>query len=199
MPEPSLVCHPLTPDRWADFERLFGPRGACGGCWCTVWRQSRADFDRNKGDGNRRLMLDLVESGEPPGILGYLGDEPVGWCAVARREDYPALERSRVLKPVDDTPVWSVSCLFVHKDHRKKGVSVGLLRAAVEFVRQRGGAVVEGYPVVPKSDDMPPVFAWTGLESAYRAAGFTEVARRSDTRPIMRRDVTTRPGRRRKR
>lgn len=186
MPRVAFTCHPLTPDRWADFELLFGDRGACGGCWCTLWRQSRADFERNKGAGNRRIMLNLVDSGTTPGLLGYVGDEPVGWCAVAPRTEYPALDRSRILKPVDDEPVWSVSCLFVRKDHRRKGLSVRLLKAAVAHVRDRGGRVVEGYPVEPRSDDMPAAFAWTGLASAYLAAGFEEVARRSDTRPIMR-------------
>lgn len=198
MPKKSaLVCHPLTPDRWADFERLFGHNGACGGCWCTVWRRTRSEFVRDKGEGNRRFILNVVEAGEPPGILGYLSNEPVGWCAVAKREDYPALERSRILRPVDDSPVWSISWLFVRKDQRKKGLSVQLLRAAVEHVKKRGGEVVEGYPIIPKLDNVPPVFAWTGLASAFLKAGFKEVARRSETRPIMRCTVTSKPRRKR--
>lgn len=181
-----MICHPLTRDRWADFELLFGERGACGGCWCTYWRRLRTEFNANKGAGNRRFILKVVEDGPPPGLIGYLKGEPVGWVAVAPRADYPALARSRILQPVDDTPVWSISCLFVRKDQRRKGVSVQLLKAAVRHVKKRGGSVVEAYPVEPKTDDMPPAFAWTGLASAYLAAGFKEVARRSDTRPIMR-------------
>lgn len=192
MPKPRFTSHPLTPDRWADFKTLFGPRGACGGCWCTFWRRPRSEFNENKGDGNRRLMLGIVNDGPSPGILGYLDSEPVGWCAVAPRADYPALARSRILQPVDDTPVWSVSCLFVRKDHRKKGLSVRMLRAAVEHVKQQGGSVVEGYPVEPKKDDVPAAFAWTGLAAAFLAAGFREVARRSDTRPIMRYEIRRR-------
>jgi GNAT superfamily N-acetyltransferase len=131
-------------------------------------------------------MLRLVNDGPPPGILGYLDGEPVGWCAVAPRPEYSALARSRILKPVDDKPVWSVSCLFVRKDLRKRGLSVRLLQAAVEHVKKRGGTVVEGYPVEPKADTIPAAFVWTGLAAAFLAAGFREVARRSDTRPIMR-------------
>jgi GNAT superfamily N-acetyltransferase len=134
-------------------------------------------------------MLRLVNDGPPPGILGYLDGEPVGWCAVAPREAYPALARSRILQPLDDTPVWSVSCLFVRKDRRRKGLSVQLLRAAVEHVKAQGGTVVEGYPVEPKQANMPAAFAWTGLAAAFLAAGFREVARRSDTRPIMRYEI----------
>jgi GNAT superfamily N-acetyltransferase len=131
-------------------------------------------------------MLRLVNDGPPPGILGYLGGEPVGWCAVAPREEYSALTRSRILRPVDNKPVWSVSCLFVRKDRRKKGLSVQLLRAAVEHVKRQGGTVVEGYPVEPKAGTLPDPFVWHGLASAFLAAGFREVARRSETRPIMR-------------
>jgi GNAT superfamily N-acetyltransferase len=196
MQKPRLICHPLTPDRWDDFETLFGERGACGGCWCTFWRQPRSAFNKNKGAGNRRIMLRLVNDGPPPGILGYFGGEPIGWCAVAPRAEYSALERSRILKPVDDTPVWSVSCLFVRKDQRKKGRSVELLLAAVEYVRRQGGTVVEGYPVEPKQESMPAAFAWTGLASAFRAAGFREVARRSATRPMMRREIRSQKSRR---
>jgi GNAT superfamily N-acetyltransferase len=96
-----------------------------------------------------------------------------------------------VLKPIDDTPAWSISCLFVAREYRKRGVSVQLLRAAVEHVRQCGGEVVEGYPVEPKKGEMPAVFAWTGLPSAFLKAGFTEAARGSPTRPIMRLDLRT--------
>ncbi len=150
-----------------------------------------AEFNRNKGEGNRRFILNVVQSGEPPGILGYLDGEPVGWCAVAKREDYPALERSRIMQPVDEKPVWSVSCFFIRADQRKKGLTVQLLHGAVDYVRSRGGRIVEGYPIEPKLNNMPPVFAWTGFASAFIEAGFKEVARRSETRPIMRRRVTT--------
>jgi GNAT superfamily N-acetyltransferase len=187
---PPLDCHALTPDRWDDFETLFGERGACGGCWCMTWRVSRKEFVPNKGAGNRAAIRAIVQTGNPPGILGYLDGEPVGWCAVAPRDDYPALERSRVLKKVDDTPVWSVSCLFVRKDCRKKGVSVALLRAAIDFVRERGGSVVEGYPVLPYSENMPGAFAWTGTATAFLKAGFHECARHSEKRPIMRFEIT---------
>ena len=105
---------------------------------------------------------------------------------MAPREDYPSLERSRILKPVDETPVWSISCLFVRKDQRRKGLSVELLHAAVGHVKKQGGKVVEAYPIEPKSDNVPDPFVWNGLASAYLAAGFKECARRSPTRPIMR-------------
>lgn len=125
-------------------------------------------------------------SGAVPGVLAYLDGEAVGWCAVAPRDDYPRLARSRILRPVDDRPVWSVPCLFVGRPHRRKGISVSLLRGAVDWAAGRRANVVEGYPVVPKPGGMPDAFAWTGTASAFVRAGFREVARRSESRPIMR-------------
>lgn len=182
-----MKIHPLTPDRWEDFEALFGKNGACGGCWCMLWRLPRKEFDAAKGDGNREMMKALVASGAEPGLLAYFGKEAVGWCATAPRADYPALERSRILKPVDEQPCWSVACLFVHRKYRKQGVATELLKAAAKHVRRRGGKILEGYPVEPRGDKpIPAAFAWTGVPSAFIAAGFKEVARRSETRPIMR-------------
>lgn len=178
--------HPLTPERWTDFEVLFGPRGACAGCWCMVWRRSRKEWEAGKGEGNRIAMKTVVDAGREPGIIGYSDGRPAGWCAVAPRAEYPALARSRVLRPLDDTPVWSVTCFFVAKEFRNRGLSVALLRAAIDFVKARGGRVLEGYPVEPRTAVMPAAFAWTGLASAFRKAGFVEAARHAPTRPIMR-------------
>jgi GNAT superfamily N-acetyltransferase len=191
-----LEVQPLTLDRWGDFARLFGNRGACGGCWCMYPRQTRQEFERRKGAANRRAMRRLVARGTPPGVLGYLDGEPVGWCSVEPREAFSSLARSRILKPVDGRPVWSIVCLFVHKEHRGQGVSVRMIQGAARWAASQGARLVEAYPVEPRSAPMPAAFAWNGLASAYRAAGFREVARRSETRPIMRRAVRP-PSRRR--
>ncbi|MCH7472845.1 GNAT family N-acetyltransferase [bacterium] len=150
------------------------------------WRLTNKQFEAQKGAANRCAFEQIVRGGEEPGILCYRGDEPIGWCAIAPRSKYPRLGRSRVLAAVDEQQVWSITCFFVAKPYRREGVSVALLRAAVEHARNSGAQIVEGYPVEPKKGDMPDPFVWTGLASAYRATGFTEVVRRSETRPIMR-------------
>ncbi len=186
----QLGWFPLTKDRWPDFEKLFGERGACGGCWCMLWRLKRSEFERQKGEGNRRAMKAIVDSGQVPGILGYIDQTPVAWCSIAPRKVYSYLDRSRILKKVDDEQVWSISCFFVHKNHRGTGVSTCMAAAAVEYAQQRGGNLVEAYPVEPKQGRTAPAFAWTGLASAFRKAGYYECARRSETRPIMRYRIT---------
>jgi predicted GNAT family acetyltransferase len=188
----KLGFYPLTADRWSDFEELFGERGACGGCWCMWWRLKRSEYERQKGEGNRKAMKTIVERGEIPGILAYFEGMPVAWCSVAPRSHFSMLNRSRILKPVDDQPVWSIVCLFVKKSLRNQGLSIRLLSKAIEYVKQQGGQVVEGYPVEPKKDRMPDVFASTGLASAFRQTGFIECARRSETRPIMRYHIISR-------
>ena len=150
------------------------------------WRLTRAQYTEQQGELNRRNMKAIVESGNIPGILAYSGDDAVGWCSIAPREDFSTLARSRILKPVDEQPVWSVVCFFIARGHRRKGLTVELLKAAVEYARSNGARIVEGYPVDPKDSKSPDVFVYTGLASAFKQAGFTEVLRRSETRPIMR-------------
>jgi len=182
----NLDFFPLTSDRWDDFTQLFGERGACGGCWCMWMRLTRSVFEQQKGELNKNAIKEFVDSGNIPGLLAYQNDEPIGWISVAPREEFSVLQRSRILKPLDDKPVWSVACFFIDKKYRNQGLSVRLLHAAIEYVKQEGGEIVEGYPVEPKKDRMPAAFAWTGLASAFLAAGFSEKVRRSETRPIMR-------------
>jgi GNAT superfamily N-acetyltransferase len=187
-PSPSdLQIYPVTAERWADLETLFGEKGAFSGCWCQFWRMSRAEYRRLDGEGHKAAMCELVSKNEVPGILAYVDGQPAGWCSIGPREDFRALENSRTLKQVDDQPVWSIVCFFVAKPFRGRGLLVELLRGAVTYAAQEGALVVEAYPV-DASDG--PVHGGTrgymGLISAFRRAGFVEVARRSPRQAVMR-------------
>jgi GNAT superfamily N-acetyltransferase len=184
----TLEIVPVTPARWPQLVELFGPRGACAGCWCMWPRLPSAEY-RAQRPRNRQALERLVKSGDPPGLLAFENGRPVGWAAVAPRAVYRRLERSRVMAPVDDQPVWSVPCFFVAGTHRRRGVTVQLLRAACAFAAQRGARIVEGYPIDSAGSALAPTFAWHGLAATFRAAGFHEVARRSPTRPVMRKAV----------
>jgi GNAT superfamily N-acetyltransferase len=154
-----------------------------------MWpRREAKEFKQGAGDGNKRELQKLVRTGAEPGLLAYADGEPVGWVALAPRAEYRRLENSRVLAPIDDQPVWSVTCFFVRRDWRKRGLTGRLLREAAMYAASRGATVLEGYP----TDTNKPVaaaFVWTGIASTFEGAGFREVARRSASRPIMRRTL----------
>ncbi|OGO21120.1 MAG: hypothetical protein A2Z14_15255 [Chloroflexi bacterium RBG_16_48_8] len=181
-----LKTLPLTPHRWKDFEDLFGKHGAYGGCWCMWWRISRREFEEQQGEGNRAAMKIIVDSGEIPGLLFYLDGKAVAWCSIAPRENYNSLNRSRVLKKLDDTPVWSLVCFYVEKANRHRGLLHEMLHGAIEYVKNQGGKIIEAYPTIPKGDPLPPVSSYMGLPSMFETAGFVEVARPSKSKVIMR-------------
>ncbi|MDP6567647.1 MAG: GNAT family N-acetyltransferase [Alphaproteobacteria bacterium] len=168
------------------FQAVMGEKGGCGGCWCMLWRLPKKQMDAQMGEGNRLAMRAVFEAGEVPGLVAHADGVPIGWIQVAPRAAFPRLENSRVLKPVDDQEVWSVACFLVDRAHRRQGVALALLNAACDFAGQAGGRILEGYPVEPRKSPYPPLYAWTGFAATFRAAGFEEVARRSETRPIMR-------------
>ncbi|PWT91816.1 MAG: GNAT family N-acetyltransferase [Acidobacteria bacterium] len=181
----KLEFYPLTQERWNDLVILFGKNGACAGCWCTYWRQSSSEFAKNKGTKNKNKLRKIVNSKQPIGIVAYAEKVPIGWCAIAPREDYPRLSGSRILAPVDDQRVWSIVCFFVTRAHRRKGVTRELIKAAAEYAFKKGAKIVEAYPT-DISKPQPDVFIYTGIGSAFRAVGFKEVERRSPNRPILR-------------
>ena len=183
--ELDLSFHPLTQKLWRDFELLFGKHGACGGCWCMYWKLRGKAFTENTGHTTRQMQKAIVDSKVVPGLLAYSDGYPVGWIAVEPRSAYPKLAHSRTLKPVDEQEVWSITCFFVEKKYRRKGITVELLKAAADYVKTQGGKIVEGYPVDALSNQAD-AFVYTGTASAFRQAGFKEVARNSPTRPIFR-------------
>ncbi len=182
----NLTWKPLTPETWADFETLAGERGMCAGCWCMYWRSGNKEFLENKGAGNRKAMKARVWAGEVPGIIAYDATAPVAWCSVAPRADFVRLETSRVLAPADETPVWSLSCLFVAAKYRRTGVSKFLIQSASDFAKGQGASVIEAYPIIPKKPKVPDAFSWTGFAAVFHDLGFKTVEQRSESRPIMR-------------
>jgi GNAT superfamily N-acetyltransferase len=179
---------PVTPENWMDLESLFGPRGACAGCWCMYWRVPRKEFTKGQGEPFRKALKALVTGGTTPGLLAYDGDRPVGWISVGKREEFVLLKQSKVLAPVDEQPVWSIVCFFVARSHRKQGLMLPLIKAAVEYAASQGARIVEGYPMDPYKR-LGGVSAYVGITSEFVKAGFYEAARRSEHHPVMRRII----------
>ena len=182
---------PATSERWSDLENLFGKSGANAGCWCMFWRLERAMFKKTKGEGNRQILKQIVEADQQPGILAYEGAQAVGWCGIAPREKLIALENSRILKRVDDQPVWSITCFFVSKEARDQGMMESLIKAAVDHARSNGAEIVEAYPIDMQSPKLlgqtfNSYSGYMGVASAFRALGFEQVGQASETQLIMR-------------
>jgi ribosomal protein S18 acetylase RimI-like enzyme len=177
----TFEAHPLTKARWGDLVELFD-RPIVRTCFCMFYRKSG---DTGAGSKNRRALKALVDKGLVPGIIGYEDGVPVAWVSLGPREDYERLQRSPIMKPVDDRPVWSIVCFFVDSGARGRGLSERMLRAAVDYARSRGARLVEAYPV-DKATRSHPDDMFFGAKSLYDRAGFREVARRKPTRPVVR-------------
>jgi GNAT superfamily N-acetyltransferase len=181
----ALRCEPATAGRLDDVAAVIGDRGGPGGCWCMFWRLRNADWRAGDADRRKALLAERLAQTPPPGVLGYLGDRPVGWCAVAPRGEYPRMQASPTFGPVDDAASWAVSCLFIHRTARRRGVATALVAAAVAMAEAYGAPAVDAIPVAPggrrRSGDL-----YTGTPSMFQPLGFTEIARRKPERPVVR-------------
>ncbi|HMQ58425.1 MAG TPA: GNAT family N-acetyltransferase [Rhizobiaceae bacterium] len=186
-----LDIHPLTADRFDDFARLFGPQGACYGCWCTYFRMAPKDRKASNAAANKAFMRARIEAGPAPGLLGYLGGEPVAWLQVGPRADTPEWNNARrVSAPVDDTEKedarnWAVTCFFTRSRERGQGLSHEMVAAAIRFARVSGAMRLEACPM-RAAKQAKSVGLFVGSHSVFEAAGFRTIVERKDGRPLMR-------------
>lgn len=183
----KLIVRPLTPDLWPAFEDLFGKNGACAGCWCMYWRIGSAYRERPR-EKNKTEFRRIVKQGPPPGLLAFDGDVAVGWCQLTPRDALPKLDRARLVKRVDDLPVWSISCFFVRVGYRKQGVTSALIEAALKAAKRAKAPALEAYPV-DTTEKKSSSSLYTGTASTFERAGFKTIARHAPHRPLMRHDL----------
>ncbi|MGH3449277.1 MAG: GNAT family N-acetyltransferase [Haloechinothrix sp.] len=178
----DLVVRELTADLWPALEDLFGVKGAVGRCWCMYWRVG-SEYRQRRPDANREAFRKVVEDGPPPGLLAFDDSVAVGWCQLTPRDALPWLDHAWRLKRVDDLPVWSISCFYVRKGYRRRGVTSALISAALKTAERAGASAVEAYPL---DAELTPSTSHTGYASTFERAGFETVARHVPSRPIMR-------------
>lgn len=184
----TVLIEPATPERWPDLEKVFGGNGAYGGCWCMWPRMRSSEFRTAKAAENKAGLRARLDSTEPPGIIAYVDGEPAGWCSIDRRQNYRMLERSRRFPPVDDQPVWTIMCFVIRKGFRRRGLMSELLQGAIAHVRERGGRIIEGYPVEP-GGNLKSFEGYTGIVSTFQRAGFCPAHPAVSGRPVMRLEV----------
>jgi GNAT superfamily N-acetyltransferase len=182
----GLSFHELSSSNWKEFEELMGEKGGCGNCWCMYFRLPYKTFQKNKPDGNKKLMKQLVNKGMPQGLIAFIDKQPAGWIAFAPREDYMKIENSRVFKRIDDKPVWSITCFFVKKEFRHKGLSRHLIKGAVDFARKKKIKILEAYPAIPYAENVPHPFLWVGVLSSFIKNGFKIVQQHNKSRAMVR-------------
>ncbi len=190
---------PLTPERMEDLAALFGLGGDPKRCWCSFFRVRNADIINGTAQENRavleRSLAATATQQRAPGLVAYRDSVPIGWVSVGPRDDYPRLQHSRVLGPLDELPTWSIVCFVVARGHRRRGVAAALLDAAVAYAREHGATLVEGYPADPSAGErISPASAYKGTLGMFEHAGFRVAARRqanraSPVRPIVRRRI----------
>jgi GNAT superfamily N-acetyltransferase len=200
---PLFRFRPVTRENLADLVAFSESHGKFRYCSCMRWRLRSTDFAGCTAEDRARRLEDLVKTGTPVGVLAYVAGpreagtsappqgaaargRPVGWCSVAPRETYAGLERYKALARVDDASVWSVTCFFVDRNHRRQALTLGLLRAAVEFAAASGARVVEGYPVEPGTR----LYTYMGAPSTFQRAGFKDVTPPGRDRRVMRIQIT---------
>jgi GNAT superfamily N-acetyltransferase len=180
----------LTRDTWPSLAELFSANKTVGGCWCTWFMRTGAELDADWGEGNKGFLYEKVRAGEPLGVLALDGDRPLGWVAVAPRSVYPRLDRSKITASDAGPGTWSVTCFFVHRDGRGRGLARTLVDAAVDFAARRGATSVEGHPVDTGGERKVSGDLYHGTLDMFLSAGFELVERRGTRRALVRRDLS---------
>jgi GNAT superfamily N-acetyltransferase len=185
--------HPLTPDRFEDFADVVNRNRRATHCWCLSHRLRAREIEELGGGSREQAMRALCEREHPPGVVAYRDGEPVGWCNVGPRAEITRLSGSRLIRPVDDLPVWSIVCVVVRAGHRRQGVTAQLLEGAVAYAASHGAPAVEAHPVDPP-DRMDQTMAFVGTRPMFERAGFrvvgsTDAVAGGMPRLIMRRDL----------
>lgn len=184
-----LKILPLTPNLFPALVDLFGSTGPCQRCWCMYFRVGAA-YRKNPAASNKSAFHKIVKQGPAPGLLAFYNDLPFGWCQITPRSDLPYLNRISTLKSPDSKPVWCISCFYIRKGYRKKGITSALIAAAIQHAKRSGATAVEAYPL---DGSLSPSATSTGYLSTFLRAGFKIVARHTPPRPILRYTFRSKP------
>jgi GNAT superfamily N-acetyltransferase len=173
----KLTFKPVTAETVGDFEALFGARGGPNWCWCMAFRATSAELKDAKSPARKQQMLDRIADKVPVGLVGYDRGTPVAWVSVAPKETF-----QKGLGGAEDIEkVWSLTCMFIARDHRKQGLTAQLIAAAARHAKKHKAAVLEAYPVDPDS----PSYRHMGFVPAFKREGFVAHGREGTRRHIM--------------
>ncbi len=202
MTEPTgYLSRELGPDTWIDFERLFAKHAGVGGCWCMYYQRPQGYSTKGfsaveRYEKNRRSKESLVDQGRSHGILLYDGDKAVGWCAYGLKDEFPRIDSGRNYRRLNlhdrDQKLWRITCFFVDRDYRKRGVAQAALKATIDSIKKRGGGTVEAYPVTAKASKEWSKWSnwfWFGTASMFAREKFKVAGQMGPHHLLMRRII----------
>jgi GNAT superfamily N-acetyltransferase len=192
----SFGVVPARDAGWDAVESVFQSEASARNCWCQFHVLSNSEAARTNRESRRALLSDQIETQHPPrGLVGFDGDEPVGWCGVEPRVRLRHVLASRLVAKqspylLDDESVWSIYCILVPPRQRGRGIGAALLHAAIAHAVDHGASALEGYPIdtTVRGGVMPPGFS-TGTVGMFSDEGFRPVAALPSGRTLVHRPV----------
>jgi len=191
----AFTIRELSSRTFSDFEKIAAKQG---GCWCMYYQRAKpirlksSDPDWKKI--NRRDKRALVEKGQSHAVLVYDNETPVGWCQYGAKEELPRIDAGRgyrkVERPAGAEKLWRITCFFVDRDYRGKGVAKLALNAALESIKKQGGGIVEAYPVVSKKMAAVAEWRWFGTPGMFKKEGFKTIAPLGTSGVLMRKTIS---------
>ena len=187
----DVVTRSVDASTWDALSTVFGTKGDPAGCWCQYFKLSGGEWRGTDVATCESALREQARRDPGPGLIGYAGDEPVGWIGVEPRTAYPRLRTTRVVargstESPDDPTVWAVTCFVVRVGFRRRGIGSALLRAAIEHASTSGARVVEGYPIDTAERKPSAADLYHGALTSFLAAGFEIVSRPQPGRAVVR-------------
>lgn len=182
----------LGPQTWDAYAKLAERHnGVWGGCWCT-WFHRSPDAPERETLGNREFKRRLVEADRAHAAIVFDGEVAVAWAQYGPVGELPNIHHRKEWERASvRTPDYRITCLFVDRRYRRKGMATVAVRGALSLIAAAGGGVVESYP-----HDLPPgkktsaSFLYNATRTMYEQLGFTYERAKGQGNCVMRRVIT---------
>ncbi len=186
----NFTVKPLSKDTWEDFAKLVEiHNGVWGGCWC-IWFHQSDTIKRTTPEGNKNLKKQLVETDRAHAALVYDGDNCIAWCQYGSPQELPAIYHKKQVETTEYIwPDYRITCLFVHKDYRKKGVAKIAVEGALTLMKNAGGGIVEAYPQDAGDQKGSSSFLYNGTRAMFESLGFEFIGPKGKNHGIMRKNL----------
>jgi GNAT superfamily N-acetyltransferase len=185
----NLSIKALNVETWKDFEHLVQKHnGVWGGCWCTAFHPKPPEKHRSAEDA-QAYKKRLVQADCAHAALVYDGDTCVAWCQFGPPQELPNIYHRREVESKMTMPDWRITCIFVDRDHRKKGLSLFALNGVLELIKDSGGGVVESYPQDTAGRKVSNSFLYNGAKQIFEKAGFSYEGKKGKNHCIMRKTI----------